>query len=268
MGPRRRGDDEGAGHRSTARGVHHTTLTVTTSLGTTNLQAAARTARYALLTAWAHDNHATILATAHHADDQAETFLMRAARGSGLAGLAAIRPKRPLDHGILLLRPLLNWRRADLRALAQAWRLPFVDDPSNASDRHDRTRFRKLLGDTPWLDPALLARSAGYLFEAEADLREIESWLLDTRSIAAATGVIAFDVTGLPRDLRRRLARAGIAKVRAAATIGESVFTPATNIEPLLDALAAGKSATQAGVMVSPKGESWHFRPEPPRRGT
>ncbi|WP_260597677.1 tRNA lysidine(34) synthetase TilS [Sphingomonas endolithica] len=249
-------------------GVPHATLKPATPLGTANLQAVAREARYTLLTKWARRHGATILATAHHADDQAETFLMRAARGSGLSGLAAIRPRRPLDHGITLLRPLLGWRGIELRQLATEWRLPFVDDPSNSSDRHDRTRFRALLDQTPWLDPAQLARSAGYLLEADGDLRAIEAWLLQERSVAAKTGELAIDVSGLPRDLCRRLAKSGIAMVRDAGLCIDSPGHPAGNIEPLLDALAVGKSATQAGVMVSATGNIWLFRPAPPRRPT
>jgi tRNA(Ile)-lysidine synthase len=248
------------------KGVEHLTLTPATPLATTNLQAAARAARYALLTAWATDQHATILATAHHADDQAETFLMRAARGSGLAGLAGIRPRRMLGDTLTLLRPLLDWRATELRALAEAWRLPFVDDPSNASARYDRTRFRALLRDTPWLDTAHLARSAGYLAEADADLRTLEAWLLDTRLQPAAPGDAKIDVAGLPREVRRRLARTVIGRVRRAQKISAPAWSDAANIESLLDALDAGKGATQGGVMASAEGEIWHFRAAPPRR--
>ncbi|MGL1617815.1 ATP-binding protein, partial [Vibrio parahaemolyticus] len=89
-----------------------------------------------------------------HADDQAETFLMRAARGSGVAGLAGIRARHRRE--IDLVRPLLGWRVSELRALAVAAAVPFVDDPSNADPHYDRTRFRALLRDTPWLDAAQL----------------------------------------------------------------------------------------------------------------
>ena len=53
--------------------------------------------------------------------------------------------------------------------------MPFVDDPSNADPHYDRTRFRALLRDTPWLDAAQVARSAAYVAEADATLREIEA---------------------------------------------------------------------------------------------
>ncbi|MEG3123799.1 tRNA lysidine(34) synthetase TilS [Sphingomonas sp. GB1N7] len=248
--------------------IPHTTLTPATPLGTANLQAAARTARYALLTDWARDAGATILTTAHHADDQAETFLMRAARGSGLAGLAAIRPRQQIEHNLILLRPLLDWRSAELRTLAEGWKLPFVDDPSNASARYDRTRFRTLLNQNPWLDADQIARSAAHLAEIDHDLRALEIWLLETHGLPANPGERRSDVAGLPREVRRRLARATITAVRTDRAILTPAWTPATNIESLLDALEAGKGATQAGVMASATANIWRFRAAPPRRNT
>ncbi|MFC3579796.1 tRNA lysidine(34) synthetase TilS [Sphingomonas hylomeconis] len=247
-------------------GVPHATLRPATPLATANLQAAARAARYALLTDWAAQAGAAILLTAHHADDQAETFLMRAARGSGLAGLAGIRPRRPLSDTLTLLRPLLGWRCAELRALAEDWALPFVDDPSNASARYDRTQFRALLRQAPWLDAAAIARSAGYLAETDRELRAFEAWLLDTRRRPSAPGDCTIDMAGLPRELCRRLARGAIARVREDRAIIAPAWSDAANIEPLLDALAAGGRATQAGVMASARGETWHFTAAPPRR--
>jgi tRNA(Ile)-lysidine synthase len=248
--------------------IPHATLIPATPLGTANLQARARVARYTLLTDWARGAKATILATAHHADDQAETFLMRAARGSGLSGLAAIRPNQRITDDLVLLRALLDWRRAELRALAEDWHLPFVDDPSNTSDRYDRTRFRKLLGENPWLDVDQVARAAVHLAEADRDLRAIEAWLLDTRSLPAEPGERRLDVTGLPRDMRRRLARAAITAVREAQVILSASWSPSSNIESLLDALQTGKGATQAGIMASATTDIWHFRAAPPRRST
>nr|WP_269083404.1 tRNA lysidine(34) synthetase TilS [Sphingomonas sp. Leaf357] len=273
--PRLREDDVGCSlEHDSASGpwagscIPHTTLTLGTPLGTANLQAAARTARYALLIDWARSTGATILATAHHADDQAETFLMRAARGSGLAGLASIRPWQRIEDGPILLRPLLNWRRAELRAVAEDWNLPFVDDPSNASARYDRTRFRTLLTENPWLDAGRIARAAGHLAEADRDLRVLEGWLLDTHSLPAKPGERRIDVTDLPREVRRRLARAVVTAVRHDRAILTPAWTPASNIESLLDALEAGRGATQAGVMASATANIWQFRAAPPRRDT
>ncbi|QNA85615.1 tRNA lysidine(34) synthetase TilS [Sphingomonas sp. So64.6b] len=253
-----------------AHDLPHATLALAGPIGPANIQAAARDARYLALRDWAAESGATMLATAHHADDQAETFLMRAARGAGLSGLAAVRPVQDLGQGLLLVRPLLGWRCAELRAVAEtgmgAGALPFVDDPSNASDRFDRTRFRTLLRDNAWLDAGQIARSAGYLAEADHDLRALEAWLWGSRATPGDDGEQRVDVTALPREVRRRLARIAISRVRESAAIDSPKWSSAANIEALLDSLEGGRSATQAGVMASSKGDIWRFREAPPRR--
>ncbi|MEG3177228.1 tRNA lysidine(34) synthetase TilS [Sphingomonas sp. RB3P16] len=165
-----------------AHGIAHTTLVVHEAFASGGVQAEARARRYALLAAWVAEAGAACLATAHHADDQAETFLMRAARGSGVAGLGGIRALQRLA-GVAVIRPLLGWRVAELRALVTARAIPFVDDPSNADPHYERTRFRTLLRETPWLDPVQIAHAAAYAAEADATIREIEEWLWRTRRV-------------------------------------------------------------------------------------
>jgi tRNA(Ile)-lysidine synthase len=255
-----------------AAGIAHQTLAVPVSPDAgDNIQSWARRERYALLRHWAAAAGAASLATAHHADDQAETFLMRAARGSGLSGLAAVRARRDIEipghpQGLALIRPLLGWRHRDLRAIAVAAELPFVDDPSNTDDRFDRTRFRRLLADTPWLDPIQLARSAAYLAEADADLVAVSAWLWTERRLPSEDREAKLDIAGLPRAVRRHLARMAISHVLIRDGEEDSALPHAANIEALLDALEAGRAATQAEVMASAKGDVWHFRQAPPRR--
>nr|WP_276593111.1 tRNA lysidine(34) synthetase TilS [Sphingomonas sp. GC_Shp_3] len=270
-----------------ALGVSHATLPVTVAPGTTgNLHSWARQQRYRLLYRWCVAESAGCLATAHHADDQAETFLMRAARGSGVAGLAAVRARREIavpredqhdgtavdvgtsveDAPLLLLRPLLGWRRGALRGVAVAAGLPFVDDPSNTAERFDRARFRRWVEDADWIDPLNIARAAGYVAEAEADLATISGWFWSDRARPAEPGEVRIDMAGLPREIRRRLVRIAIESVRTAQGLG-GPWTAASNVESLLDALGAGgRSATQAGVMASAAGDIWHFREAPARR--
>jgi len=130
-------------------GVAHTALKIEVPPGASgNLHGWARQERYLLLKRWAVDAGAPTLCTAHHAEDQAETFLMRAARATGLSGLAAVRARSEAEHSpIVLMRPLLRWRRRELRAVAEQLNLPFVDDPSNRDPRFDRTRFRAWLAE-------------------------------------------------------------------------------------------------------------------------
>ncbi len=103
------------------------------------LEAAARDARHAAFKTQLHDGE--WLALAHHQDDQAETFLLRALRGSGVDGLAAMRPLRSFGNG-LLWRPLLPVARTTLEAYAQQHGLQWIDDPSNDSDGFDRNFLR------------------------------------------------------------------------------------------------------------------------------
>ena len=89
---------------------------------------------------------ATLL-TAHTRDDQAETLLMRLARGSGLDGLAAMAPwieARPGGPGgaLQIVRPLLGVAKARLRATLEARGIPWIEDPSNQSPAFERTRLR------------------------------------------------------------------------------------------------------------------------------
>ncbi|MCP3733994.1 tRNA lysidine(34) synthetase TilS [Sphingomonas sp. RP10(2022)] len=245
-------------------GVPHATLVPAEPVAGASIQAAARHARYALLTAHARMIGAEAVATAHHVDDQAETFLMRAARGSGVAGLAGVRARTAID-GVAVVRPLLDWRRAELRAIVRRAEVPFVDDPSNHDPAHDRTRFRRLLDANEWLGPPQLARSAAALAEADGDLRAIVDWLWAERA-SESGGAVRIAMTGLPRELVRRLARRAIGRVIEGAGIVAPRWSESANIEPLLDALAAGRRATQAGVVVSPGSREWRFRPAPARR--
>src|SRR5262249_55451472 len=154
-----------AGH-----GIPHRMLQV--KVGAGNLQDRARAARYAALAGWMQDRGLAALATAHHADDQAETLVMRLNRGSGLAGLAGVRARTTVPGTKLpLLRPLLGWRRAELGAIVAAAGLTPATDPSNEDDRFDRARIRKALSEIDWLNVPSLSASAAYLAEAEVVLQ-------------------------------------------------------------------------------------------------
>jgi tRNA(Ile)-lysidine synthase len=244
--------------------VPHATLVPPTPIAGASLQARAREARYALLAEQAQAIGAAAILTAHHADDAAETFLMRAARGSGLAGLAGVR-EASVIAGAPVVRPLLDWRRAELRAIVRRAGLPFIDDPANSDDRHDRTRFRRLLAANEWLDPPHLAQSAAALAAADAEMRALADWAWTTHAQVDGAAV-RLSVADLPRELRRRLVRRAIAAVREAAAIATPPWSDAANVEPLLDALDGGHRATQAGVVATPRGDRWRFVEAPVRR--
>ena len=109
-----------------------------------NLQAWARDARYACLARAAREAGADTIVTAHHRDDQAETFLLRLARGSGVYGLAAMAEVSHLGD-LRLARPLLSLPRQALADLVEREGLETVRDPSNADPRFDRVAMRALM---------------------------------------------------------------------------------------------------------------------------
>jgi len=111
-----------------------------------NLQARARTARWEAL-AVAARRHAATVATAHHADDRAETVLLRLFRGAGLRGLAVLPPRAtaPDAPDVAIVRPLVRARRSDIVAHVERWRIVYARDPSNEDGRYLRTRVRRNL---------------------------------------------------------------------------------------------------------------------------
>jgi tRNA(Ile)-lysidine synthase len=146
------------------------------------------------------------LALAHHRDDQAETFLLRALRGSGVDGLAAIRAHAPFAAGSIW-RPLLQIPRRDLLAHAQAHALQWIEDPSNANDAADRNFLRLhvlplLQQRWPQADAAL-ARSAELSAQAQRLLEASDHEAL--RRCTVSPGVL--DCAKLQRQPRERRAR-------------------------------------------------------------
>lgn len=125
-------------------GLPHETLLWDGDKPVSDLQSAARAARYRLLGARAAALGCDRLLVAHTLDDQAETLLMRIGRGSGLYGLAAMRPRR-IAAGVMLERPLLALPRARLIATLEALGWAYVEDPSNLDRRFTRVRIRQLL---------------------------------------------------------------------------------------------------------------------------
>ena len=222
-----------------------------------SLQAQARTARYRVLGAWGIECDLGAIASGHHADDQAETLLMRLARGAGLSGLAATRRRRALEPGVTLVRPLLDWRRAELRAIVAAASLTPVDDPTNRDPRHDRTRFRGLLATTDWADAERLASSARWLADADEAIEWAMEGLVATRLTQDGAGA-AIDPANLPRELQRRLLLAAFDRLSAPRPRGPE-------LDRALSALAAGKKVTLSGLKLS-GGETWRLGQETKRR--
>ncbi|MCM1294228.1 MAG: tRNA lysidine(34) synthetase TilS [Muribaculaceae bacterium] len=109
---------------------------------TTGLEAAARTARYRMMTDWCHANNIDALVVAHQADDQIETFLMNLARGSGVTGLAAMRDVSMRD-GLMILRPLLNVYRSELIQYCDTHKIKYFTDEMNSDPHYTRVKIRQ-----------------------------------------------------------------------------------------------------------------------------
>ena len=241
--------------------IAHRTLAVEV-LRKGNLSAQARTARYAALGAWAVEQGLAAIATAHHADDQAETLLLRLNRGAGLTGLAAMRPRAPLPGSpdIALLRPLLGWRKAELVAVVAAAGWTPADDPSNRDPRFDRARLRAALAANAWLDPARVAASAAHLRDAADAL----DWAV-AREFAervAADG----DVTDYRPTAPRAIRLGVLARIVAQTVVGAQPPRGA-ELARLLASLEAGGVATLGGWRGDARGgDGWRFTRPPPHR--
>lgn len=128
----------------TRGGIETRVLTWTGRKPVRGIQEAAREARYGLLSSWCRDHGSRDLMLAHHRDDQAETFLLRLGRKSGLDGLATMAG---VSHraGIRVVRPLLGVPKARLIATVRAFGHPWIEDPSNRDPRFARSLIRELL---------------------------------------------------------------------------------------------------------------------------
>lgn len=237
-----------------------------------NLQAQARSARYAALGEWARSQQLGAVASAHHADDQAETLLLRLTRGSGLSGLAGVRPVSLVaGTDVVLLRPLLGWRKAELeQVVADAGIIP-ARDPSNENRAFDRVRMRQHIADAPWLDVPALATSAAHLAEA---WRAIE-WYAgidwddmvhpDEDSADGAAGLKYF--ANVPRIIAIETITRIIRELGGHCTRAEAARA--------FDRLWRGENASLGGVLAVAGVERmkglgvdlrcWRFAPEPPR---
>lgn len=242
------------------RGIEHATLRPKVERKG-NLQANARAARYAALGDWAESRKLAAIVTAHHADDQAETLLMRLNRGAGVRGLAGMRAASILSGRpeLPLLRPLLGWRRDELAAIVAQAGLIAAVDPSNADERFERTAIRARLAEAQWLDPAALALTAAHLAEADAALDWAAAREWDERVERVEAGLIYRPAA--PRAVRLRVLE------RILAALGTEGAPRGREIARLADRLEAGGLATLAGVRGTGCAEGWNFVTAPRRRG-
>lgn len=202
-------------------------------------EAAAREARHRALGQALQPGE--VLVMAHHQDDQAETFLMRALRGSGVRGLGSMRALRRFGDG-WLWRPLLDVRRSELLDWVAARGLDWIDDPHNAEPRYERVRLRRevlpqLAGHWPAATESL-AQSARWCAEADDLLDELAG--LDAQRVVEVQGLSLQGLAELSVARRNNLLRwyleqQGLppAPQTALARVPELLDAPA-DAEPLL----------------------------------
>ena len=264
--------------------ISHRTVRWTQSPPAAGLQAAAREARYRLLAAMAQDlaetrGGPTAILTAHTTDDQAETLVMRLARGSGIDGLAAIpahgvwqAPSLGLTEGSVdIVRPLLTVSRARLLATLAQHQIAFVDDPTNRDRRFERVRIREALAvlETLGVSREALARSAGRLQDAREALERaadaFEARLVRTHlDLVHEIECKAFAETPVEtaiRVLRRILARAGGAARPPELMAVEEAATRLRAGKPQVDSFTIG------GCIVDCARENVRIYREPGRGG-
>lgn len=198
-------------------GLRQQTLTWSGAKPTTAIQNAARDIRYGLMEAYCSQHGVEALVLAHHREDQAETLLMRMARGSGLTGLSAMSPVQK-HRSINLLRPLLHVSKENLQALCHKAGLEFVLDPSNSDDRHERVRLRAAQNglDRIGLTSEKLSLTIDKLAQVDDDLELLASRFLSEHSVFDTFGVFRVDREAfcyLPITLQERVVLRAIKKI-------------------------------------------------------
>jgi tRNA(Ile)-lysidine synthase len=267
--PNSRSEAERVGEWSRALGVKHFILAWEGPKPLTRIQERARDARYALLEQCADQLDASLLLTAHHADDQCETILFRLLRGSGVGGLAGMA--RATQRGRLThMRPLLHLPKSALVDFCDSLGHSYFKDPSNEDPRFARVRLRRAAAALEELG----MRSEGLLrlsrraARAEAALRSSAESLART-AVAEQTETGASLRCQALRDAPEELALRVIL-VEATRLSGRAPRLEQAEklTEDLLNALRTNAPfrASLAGILFSLRGEALELRPEPPRR--
>jgi len=180
-----------------------------------NLEARARALRYAALHDLAAAHDCGVIATGHTLDDQAETLLLRLIRGSGVGGLAGIRPRR----GDGVVRPLIDCRRADVAGAVRAAGLQARTDGSNADPRFLRTHVRqRVLPLLAELNPSIAAACANLSAAARAQRAIVRRWTDAQLAVGAPSGVLSVAwLAARPAGVRGLLVRRWLVASGAAA---------------------------------------------------
>lgn len=175
--------------------IEHHILTWVGDKPVTGIEEQARLARYDLLCSWCKEHQIEYLAIAHHLFDQAETFLMRLERGSGLFGLSAIKDMSE-RNGIKILRPLLKTHPDVLKHYLKEKNIAWVEDESNKCEDFLRVKMRKFL--------PILEEKAGISVErlclAAENLQKTRDFIEDVVEKTIADKVHLWGISGASFD--------------------------------------------------------------------
>lgn len=252
---------EGVARTCVALGVGHDVLRWTGWDGRGNLPDQARRARYRLMADWAQAQDIADVALGHTTDDQAETFLMRLARGSGVDGLAAMLPVRMKDS-IRWHRPLLAARRDALRNWLSHRGIAWVEDPTNDDPAYDRVRVRQALAILAPLGIGVegIQATAERLRRASDALRHAARDLA-RGAVKGEGGGLVIDRAKLeaaPEDLRDRLL------AQALIWVSGADYRPRYQaLAQVWAGIAAGKRTTLMGCLILPRKASVRVIREP-----
>ncbi|MEM8686146.1 MAG: tRNA lysidine(34) synthetase TilS [Pseudomonadota bacterium] len=240
-----------------ALGLNHHVLTWREVKPETGLQAAAREARYGLMTDWCRANGVSTLITAHTLDDQAETVLMRLKRGSGVDGLAGMA-KQSWRSGIRLMRPLLEITHEELVGSLEAADHPWIEDPSNQDERYERIQIRNRSKELAalGLTRSKLVATARKMTRAREALDQSTSDLLAACADVSEYGFCRLLADGLGRAPDELAIRA---LARCIQAIGGSDWPPGDEpLERLLSWLRSGApdATTLGGCRLVKRGAS------------
>ncbi len=238
------------------RAIPHAILRWRGAAPVRNIQNSARNIRRSLLCAEARRSGADAIALAHHMEDQAETFLGRLARGSGVYGLGAMRAFDVWEN-LPLARPLLDIPKARLAATLSQRRIPWINDPSNENDKFSRVRLRKLLPHLAreGMDAQRLSQTARQMQRAAAALDLWVDTILRCDAQVHPAGPLRLDVAhmnSLPDEIKFRLI------ARISCFISGTAYTPRLqSLERFVSLLCARAFAkhTLNGCIFALRGE-------------
>ena len=179
---------------------------------------AARNARFLLLQDYCEAHHITELYLGHHMDDQAETFLFRLAKGSGLDGLAGMAERKQLTPALTLVRPLLNISKEELLSYCEQNHIPFIKDPTNENTSYMRARLRESreILEREGLTNQRLATTAKRLLRVRSAMEEMTEKIWDetyTLDEATSSPLLTLDMSRLasyPEEFRVRILQKSI----------------------------------------------------------